>query len=476
MKKWFNYMLLCLALASLPSCKKWLDVRPEDKFTEADLYTNASGFEDAMNGLYLQCSSTNMYGARLTMTTMDALAKLYHLTSENNLYQIANYNYGDASSLSQIDATWSNLYKAILNMNKLLQSLETYGNVLDLKTRNMYKGEVLALRAFCYFDLMRMFTKPYALSPTDNVLPYYDKATYEISDFKSNAFIMERILKDLGDAEQLLQQNDPAVTQAQVSKATLSLVRNSRNYRMNYYAVKALQARVNLWKDDKPAALAAAQTLIANQAKFPWTEFSDLNISESSNKVFATEMIFGIESTELTKTFNDNFAPSLLDGKILAGNPTGAFISATIFEGFASDYRFQFVWKIDGKPYYTFFKYKNGSNVSQSCNNTIPLIKMGEMYLIAAECETDPAKALDNLNALRTHRGIAALVGSLSTTQLNDRIMREYRKEFYGEGQLFFYYKRKQMTSVAGATNNVIVSMSPSNYTFPIPLSETRPR
>lgn len=283
----YIYTLLFLAVLSLGSCKKWLDVKPEDKFIEEQLYSTPQGFDDALNGFYINNGSNKLYGATLTSTTMDVLAQLYLVNSLNSEYLMSTYSYLESSPKAKIDNIWTSMYLNIANANKYLESLDKYGAVLDAKKLNQYKGETYGLRAFYYFDLMRMFTKPYTTADSlTKVLPYYDKTGYDASDYKPTNYIMQKVLADLKTAEDLLLANDPAVNQTQVSKVTLSYGRDSRNYRMNYYAIKALQARVNLWKGNKAAALAAAKVLIDNQSKFPWIVAADLNSPSTSNKIF----------------------------------------------------------------------------------------------------------------------------------------------------------------------------------------------
>ena len=71
-----------------------------------------------------------------------------------------------------------------------------------------------------------------------------------------------------------------------------------------------------------------------------------------------------------------------------------------------------------------------------------------EMYYYAAECYNNlnnPQKAVDALNAVRVARGILYeknLPASLSKEEISREIQKEWQKEFAGEGQLFFYYKR----------------------------------
>jgi hypothetical protein len=60
------------------------------------------------------------------------------------------------------------------------------------------------------------------------------------------------------------------------------------------------------------------------------------------------------------------------------------------------------------------------------------------MYYIAAEAQTDKTLAFGYLNTVRKNRGLLDLP---LTAVIATEIRNEYKREFYGEGQLFFYYK-----------------------------------
>ena len=83
------------------------------------------------------------------------------------------------------------------------------------------------------------------------------------------------------------------------------------------------------------------------------------------------------------------------------------------------------------------------------------------MYYIAAEC----SGSFDYLNEVRNHRGLTSYELS-SSNDLEEEILKEYRKEFWGEGQLWYYYKRKSITTFS--TNMTDVDL----FTWPIPDTE----
>ena len=46
-------------------------------------------------------------------------------------------------------------------------------------------------------------------------------------------------------------------------------------------------------------------------------------------------------------------------------------------------------------------------------------------------------------------------------------------KGFFGEGQLFFYYKRLNVSSIPAGDDSGMITMDEVKYKFPLPDSET---
>ena len=78
----------------------------------------------------------------------------------------------------------------------------------------------------------------------------------------------------------------------------------------------------------------------------------------------------------------------------------------------------------------------------------ISLVRMAEMYYIAYECESDLTNRLNWYNQIRQKRGLpplpAAYAVYLDMTSAYGGVFlsQEYLREFYGEGQAFFFMKR----------------------------------
>ena len=134
-----------------------------------------------------------------------------------------------------------------------------------------------------------------------------------------------------------------------------------------------------------------------------------------------------------------------------------------------TDWRYTYYFDLLASYYYGSTKL---FQVSSAYNNRQPLLRMSEMYLIAAECASSKKDALAYLNTLRQHRGFDVsndlTEESVSDDMLQDLIGKEYRKEFVGEGQWFFYCKRTDQASLP----NVKVPFSKDYYVLPIPDAE----
>ncbi|MBE9598990.1 RagB/SusD family nutrient uptake outer membrane protein [Pedobacter sp. MC2016-24] len=478
-KKYIKSILVVVFLSSLFSCKKYLDVKPEDRVLEADAYSTQKKINSVLNGLYLNLANNSLYGSNLTLSTVDILAQRYNVGSLHTLYNTGAYAYGSKPTIDVIDNIWTSAYTSILNINAFNDNLITYKGVLDAKTDSIYRGEAIGMRAMLHFDMLRLFGPRYSTADSLNTsIPYYTEPSTKIADLLPANKVMDLILADLAMAEGLLK-NDPIIANGVMSTATndgTDFLRN-RNYRFNYYAIKALQARVNLYRGNNSGAFKAAKVVLDNASKFPWVTITNaLNEKANPDRVFVTEMISGIQNSKLYDNYLNTFSPDLEDKNILAPNPTRL---ATVFESNVNDYRYNLNWVVPstgGKSYSVFLKYADVVDKTKPFRFTIPLVKISEMYYIAAETATNLTESFGYLNTVRNNRGLLNLAVTTTAT-LNSELLKEYQKEFYGEGQLFYYYKRRNILSIPnGAAGSGNLTLTTKILVLPLPISEIQYR
>ncbi len=100
------------------------------------------------------------------------------------------------------------------------------------------------------------------------------------------------------------------------------------------------------------------------------------------------------------------------------------------------------------------------------------MLRMSEMYIIAAEAgyATDKTKAISRLSELKTNRGVSMNMTGYSFEQLQDETLLEAKRELLGEGQLFYWYKQRNLAKIK--RGNEVIDMPIEKYTFPLPSTE----
>nr|WP_121272061.1 RagB/SusD family nutrient uptake outer membrane protein [Pedobacter schmidteae] len=434
------------------SCKKWLDVQPRTKIKSDVLFQNEQGYKDALIGCYTLMKSESLYGRQLTFGFMDAVAQQYDTFNNSTYAPVAQFKYlTDDRVRTQIDGMWNGMYNVLANVNNILDNIDNDKALFTENNYQLIKGEALALRAFIHFDLMRNFA---STDLTKIAIPYMKRLGVNVTPASTGNEVMEFIIKDLEDAAVNLSV-DP-IKKGNKRSSTNEFL-NNRHQRLNYFAVKGIAARAYMWKNDKVNALANAMEVIqAGNQIFPWIQTSNIAATADKDKDFtySTENLFALNVFDLKNISNKWFISAFPADQLLRSsfNYESMYEKSTIG---ANDYRLIYTSRISGSSY-IIYKFFQPDNYNLAYASMIPLLRRSEMNYIAAECNVgvDNAKAADLLNEVRTHRGVVTLLStSLTDVQVQAEILKEYRKEFQGEGQLFAYCKRtKQKFPTNGTT------------------------
>lgn len=486
----FNILAASLVAVTMASCDDWLDYTPKDKTTAEQQFSTRDGFYSAVNGVYTNITTSSLYGNNLTYGAIDLMGKRYESGSSNTetKYLWANFKFTDSSISSAANSIWQAAYQDILNINVILQNVDSQQGVLNDLDRNLIRGDMLGLRAYLHFDMLRLFGHTYSKDSTSAAIPYADVAEAKAYDLESSHdIIYKHLLPDLEEAEKCLKDYDP-VTKVGVADTNNTNGDNYRNYRqlrMNYYAVILLKARIYLWAGNTAMALAEARRITdSGQVKefFPFINSDKLlgNVL-TPDRVFSTEVLFGFYNADRDNIYTSTFDGFNINGKDVL-RPRAGFIDALFTN--QGDYRLQSQWGKNGS-YYNFIKYK-GINYDKD-NPTLyalfmPLMRISEAYYIAAECLADQGNtegAISYLNTILNARGASPLEAGSDARTISQEIIKEYQREFWGEGQVFYMFKRNYMTinaeNNADNTNTVYAGYT-TNYVLPTPSSEQENR
>lgn len=463
------------------SCDSWLEVKPYDKISEGELQKSEEGYQKMLNGIYIDLNSDALYGQSLSVEMIEVMGGAYAIGTDNSVWgnykDLSNYQYGTEYWRNRLDQTWNKAYALILNCNKILENIDQNQDLFTGGNYYAVKGEALALRAMLHFDMLRLFGPVYAKDSDKKAIPYYNKQTNSPEPILTAKEVAEKVVADLEEARILLA-NDPVKTEGTLMSGSQDGTSNFMRYRalrLNYYAVEALLARVNLYMGNKTEAFKYATDVIktADQGIFPFVDKSLVIGSPADpDRIFSSEVLFALTNTSRSKIHKNFYDPSRLpnyvfrmDNNLMSNIVYGG---AATTGGYQDDYRYRANWIATGSNRY-FYKYSDMVANGSIQNTMIPMIRLGEMFLIAAESQSDDlAKGVQYVNALRRNRGVANL-----QTLTPDLLKYEYIRELYGEGQLFYLYKRLNSDIITSSNANKNPKASDLIFVVPLPDSET---
>lgn len=480
MKTKMKYCWLIFLLA-LGSCNSWIDVKPSDRLSEDVLFSDREGFLKALNGIYVEMTDRSLYGRDMSCGVIDIMAQYYKI-DQNYYAPYRDYNYTDEALKSTFDNIWQKTYALILNSNVIIDKCDEKKAVLPGIWFGLVKGESLALRAMLHFDLLRLFGPVYTeVTKSDTCIPYKTGTIAEMSPLLSAEKVGELIITDLKAALSLLKETDPIFTDGVGNSANVNGDNSLRyrQYRLNYYAVKTLLARIYLWCGDRPKALTEVEEIlreVRDKELFPFVTKGDATNVSNPDRVFSSEVLFALYDINRTKEVYDNvFIPTLAVDKLLtlAGNLNTGRVND--YYNDQNDYRRKYWVEYNNNEKKVLYHRKYETVTNDKYKNMFPLIRLSEVYLMAAECTPELTDAVEYLNTVRKSRDCFSV--EPLAEKLMDEVTAEFRREVLGEGQLFFFYKRRGMQNIPNGKNNSgTMNMNLNNYVVPLPDSEISER
>lgn len=474
MKK-IHYIISVLILTALTSCNDWLDINPRSQVKSDVLYSSEDGYKQALNGVYIKLAERNLYGRNGMMQIPEFLARNWTVpakATDLTNYSIANFDFTESKSEEAMSSLFASYYSAIAQLNDILANLRSNTSVrFQYNNDKLIEGEVLGLRAFLHLDVLRMWgPTPEEATASSEAIPYVTELTNDPSKLTSKTWneVKTDIETDLTNAENILKEYDPvmyanmdslnSLTHAGVYVGQGTMPKDDwqikRRSRFNYYATLATKARLYHWVGDKEQAAKYAKLVVDSQKIKLCTESM-----VASSLTMYPEQIFGVENIDLLRIIQNDY----LNSDALFTQKETSLKTAYESTVNTNDIRYtnNRYWSpityTNGVTVFTFYKFVGSDKVAS--DKRVPLLRMGEMYLILAEdLPTDQAKTY--FSTYRVARGMQPTIDDTayqSESELLKRLELEYRKEFFGEGQMFYFYKK----------HNYAAYTWPARYTLP---------
>ncbi len=433
-----KFLVVFVGMLALTACYKQLDQQPISDLTDKNFYSNTNDFLQAVNGTYSKLTSYPSQVLWLGEMRSDNINAIH---DGNRDWQGVNDFLPTITTTGFILSAWRDNFNGIFNANSTLEALGTKGSVITdgaLKTR--FEGEVRFLRAFYYFQLIKLFGPvPLITSP----LSADEVATVPRSE---PADIYPIIIEDLTFAGENLPESYDAANLGRATK----------------YAAKALLGLVYLTRSgpsyqisgpgqdsqEYDKALGLFNEVIASGQFGFLPAFSDIfNYDNENNQ----EVIFDVQfmSSSNGASFPSHLAPVAFwtDQKLsnAFGNGYGSSsfqVSNSLRKAYeqnanaGTDLREAFSIRLSYKsPFIQ--KYidvdKRGLNGKDWSINFI-VLRYTDILLMKAECILQGAggstqEALDAVNQVRSRAGLT----SFTSLDLHS-LLEERRREFVGEG------------------------------------------
>ncbi len=451
---------LLLACSLVTACSGWFDVSPKTDLKADEMFSTESGFESSLTGIYLLMTDQGAYGGNMSFGLLDQLAQQYDYIPDGANDRAAIYNYATATSdgfrtKQKLAQSWLKLYNVIANCNNFIKWLDRNGEsvIRNVKTRNTFRAEALAIRAYCHFDLLRAWG-PWkygtdAAAADAPCIPYRMVADNSKQPLLPAKEIVKLALKDLDEAKTLLEH-----------EKKMRLDNSERQFRFNYHAVNALMARIYCYAGDATNAVACAQDVVDNCGL-------TLVSSNQDDPILFSECIAALNIYHLTETFSSHWA----DGEKYT---TQYFIRSERFNSYfevSGDRREDMRSKSSAFYEHAAAKTALSRKYNTNPKEAVPLIRLPEMYYILCEMTPDLTQAARFLNAVRNKRGYSRSLNVNFADEASrlKALDREFRKEFYAEGQYWYFLKRHGITELS--YDNSIV-LSKERFVFPLPDAE----
>ncbi len=434
MKNIFKTTLVAAMALLIASCE--LDLTPSTSISQADAFQSiddAAKFDNGLANRYRTCfygifSYTNEVQSEYFNASVDFGNRngQPHRSDEN--FTADEYNMRDI---------WQYSYLLVVNINNLLENIDKLELSGDEQAEaNIYKGNAHFYRASIMHELVRRYAPMYnpSSASSDLGVPVITSIDLGLKPARNTvAEVYTQIASDIAAAKQLLA---GVAGKAGSIKPTID-------------AVKALEARVALYKQDWATAASVSAELIgsgkyalaatAEDMEAEWVNDSGAecmlqlytDLAEAggtrANDVFlgySTKIFKYAPDFIPTQTTIDWYEESDLRGQVWF-KELPVYLSST-------DYTLKLFTKYWGNP-------ANETAPNRAYMHSPKIFRLGEMYLINAEANAmkgDAAAAKEALNALQAARGASLTEGTM------DAIKAEWKKEIIGEGYIVDCYKR----------------------------------
>lgn len=448
-----SWRIAAACIILLAGCNKQLDkLAPHNVLFEDQEFSTPAGFTKTTIANYQSmASSAYDYNWFNLSEFRGNNVKPIDITSTSSFtaaQDVDAFNFTNSSSkdLGRSNAFWIASYKTLLGINTVLKHInpdETDSTILQAKAENLF------LRAVVYFNLVRLYGRPYYQSPATNPgVPLILAPIAAESDKPTRASVEETYKQIISD----------------LTTAAKTFTQKKVNSYAGKYAAYGLLSRVYLYMSGAFTQPNTASAQLAAQ----YADSVILNGGYSLLQGTAYAAYYNNSNQASTETvWAVNHDATVTSIPIILYQPTGPYAGSNSYvtgQIKPSPDLISLVGANDlRKNFYVRDKYPGNNTDTLSCNKymykytqvytsnaPVPYLRLAEMYLNRAEARVksgDNTGALADVNIIRTRAGIGTASG-LSGQALFNEIMLQRRLELAFEGHNSYDYFRNGLPMV----------------------------
>ena len=442
--------IFILSFAVLVACNDLIDLAPQSNLNTTSYYSNVGEVNNALIGCYNGLQKTlneewQLTELRSDNTVMGATTSQSQVNrdlSDLDMFfpstsHLGNYNY------------WQNTYYNIRNINILLNSISvnyneskgelTYDdlkNFISLADRKKVAAEASFLRAYHYFNLVRLYGGVFLAHE-----PVTPEEAKDINRTTTDV-IYKLIVADLLNAAA----NGVAVKQAVIPANDLG--------RANAWAAKTLLAKVYLTLNRKVEAATLLQDIITNSGYKLQTDYASIfSIANEMNSEILFAIRFKGGGLGIGSTLPNQFAPLNSGAAVANGDGRGYNYPSQELNNLyaATDTRKAANIGVLGtgtaaKLYPK--KLISSPAIANDAENDWVVLRYADVLLMLSEAQGNTSASLALINQTRTRAGLTALADtSVKTIALFENVLsNERRLEFAFENHRWFDLLRANTT------------------------------
>jgi len=413
------YFALTMAAGlMLSSCSKsFVDKTPAGSLPTDQALNTPQLLQSALNGVYAELRNVDQFGRDFPILG-DLMADNIWLQQRNSGRYVVQWEYNTPVADAVVAAMWSESYNGILDANQIIDASVTGADDV--------KAQAYALRALLYFKLVNIYAGPYTNSTSAPGVPLV--LHYDVTALPGRSTVGQVYTQIVSDLK-------TALKSAPDYKSSVFISR---------YAIEGLLARVYMYMGDYSDAYTMALDVI-NSGTFTLVTPQALTAfwANPGVQTGGVEVMFEIDCDPVNNNGYDDLGAFYEHGyqDVYCSSDLAALYSSTDARGLLL---LNGVTAAGGSAIVV-NKYPNALNTDK---DNLKVIRLAEVYLIAAEC----ANRMNNdgdaqiwLNALMAQRDPAFAGYTDTGAQLLSDIITERRKELAFEGDRFYDLQRLGM-------------------------------